>query len=583
MTAQPVSAVWCWKYSKTPFKAIYGRVTGSTSYSKDFLQASGDCAETLEKLVCGGDTEERTAIRVVWPGGEREDCFIQRSAADYAQTGRLQLKWPTSDAPDPWRLTPQPGPGTVETFPGTPGLLSSDATADAQWDQLDQRQLEPWLIAVQLAGRPDTLHVRAYLGAPTPELEHASTALLPEQVLQVLAGTTSGCGFVESDSVRPVRAQAIVTRILEALKTGPNVLLVGPPGTGKTVALEDLRNLYSTGGGGMLFDPEILHDAWSEAPTTPTGPVRSVVFHPSYTYEDLVLGLLPEPTEIGVGIRVSPGPLLSLANYAAQSGNSALLVVDEFNRGNAAAIFGDALALLDADKRSDLARGVEGAHIDRPYQHLDVRLPPELSENKIDGDRLGDQVTLPRSLSIVAALNSSDRSVAPLDAALRRRFSIIQVDPDYDVLAAHFGVELGAPTADVADWEVVDVLKLAVMMLQGLNRRIELISGADFLLGHSHLWHVGGGNRNEAAIALAKAFDERIVGTLRLSFADYDEGLAAVLNAGTSDDTSSHADAVAGWVLPPPGMEHVAAPRLRTHLVQERPGDEILRALLTLT
>lgn len=575
MTTQPVSAVWWWKFTKTPFKATYGRVTGADSYSKDFLQVSGSCAKALEKLVCGGDTAQRTEIQFVWPGGQCSGSVAR--ASDYSANGRLELRWKTNNAPKPWQLTETPTDQTESTLPGTPGELSSETVANAQWSALETLNLDPWLVVVQLKDSPTTLHVRTYLGN-AQKYGYASMSHLPCVITNAIDSTKNGCGVFEA---KPVRAEAIVGRILEALKTGPNVLLVGPPGTGKTVALEDLRELYETGGK-LGFDPTVRYAAWCEIFTNPKGPVRSVVFHPSYTYEDLVLGLLPDPTRVGVGVRVNPGPLLGLAHYASQPDKSALLMIDEFNRGNAAAIFGDTLALLDADKRTDQAKGIHGGYVDRPYPHLEVRLPTELSTDDVSGDCLGSQITLPRSLSIVVALNSSDRSVAPLDAALRRRFSIIPVDPDYDVLAEHFGVQTITPGGDITTWGAKEVLRFAVTMLEKLNERIELVSGADFLLGHAHLWHLRGGDRDEVAASLAMAFDERIIGTLRLSFADHDEGLAAVLNAGTSDTPNRNSDCVAEWVLPPTALEHVAAPRLRTSPVQNRDTDGILRALVTL-
>src|SRR5213593_4756762 len=63
--------------------------------------------------------------------------------------------------------------------------------------------------------------------------------------------------------VQPVRATKIVKRVLEALNRDPNVLLVGPPGTGKSVALEDLRLLFEGRGVALSFDPDTWDGGWS--------------------------------------------------------------------------------------------------------------------------------------------------------------------------------------------------------------------------------------------------------------------------------------------------------------------------------
>ena len=171
----------------------------------------------------------------------------------------------------------------------------------------------------------------------------------------------------------------VVSQVLDALSRGPNVLLVGPPGTGKTVALEDLRELFEKGASSLLFDPDILHDAWFELPPVPTGMVRTIVFHPSYSYEEFVIGLYPVPAQgAGVDLQPRPGPLLSIAHWASE-GSPALLLIDEFNRGNAAAIFGDMLALLDKDKRVDLCLAKSAQRSTghtRTFQLMSVRHTP---------------------------------------------------------------------------------------------------------------------------------------------------------------------------------------------------------------
>lgn len=568
MAATSVEAVWVWRYSTAPFKAAYGRLPGTT-YSKDFLQASGDCASVLSD-VFGRSPGSTVELDILWPGGARKGLIFE--AADFASNGRLNLRWETDHAPDPWRLFPEDDPNPIKTFPGDPHHTTSDA-ADEELAKLQARNLDPWIVVVKLHGDPASLHARAYLGSPPPELAHSSTRNLPQQVQDLIADLPTGrnCAVLTAPRCGSVRAPRLMRSVLDALRTGPNVLLVGPPGTGKTVVLEDLRSLFEVGSAGLLFDPERFHDAWSSPEPAPTGPVRTLVFHPSYSYEEFVIGLYPKASATGIDLEARPGPLLSLAHWASSPNQSALLVADEFNRGNAAAIFGDTLALLDKEKRSDPSTGVVGAAIDRPYPEESVQVAAEFANDA--GTTVPPQLTLPSNLWIVGAMNSSDRSVAPLDAALRRRFSIVRVDPDYDVLADRYRVQSGASVRadDPASWSASDVQVLALNLLRSLNNKVELILGSDFLLGHALLWDVDGATAEVTIHSLAIAFDERIVASLRMTFADQDDPLGALLGAGTSPTGASGASSspFAEWVMPPTELAAIAPPRLRLHPASE--------------
>lgn len=582
MTPRPVEAVWCWRLTASVFKATYGRLPGTT-YSKDFLQPIGACARALEEAF-RKQSGDRIDFQWVWPGGARDGLLFE--AADYADNGRLDFRWETNNAPDPWKLYPAGDPSPLKTFIGDP-THTNTSDADKEFAAIEARGEEPWLVIVKLQGEDRVLHARAYLTTPPPSLQHTSTSLLPQAVRDTMATTPSNraCGVYTPSSSYVTRASTLIEQILNALSRSPNVLLVGPPGTGKTVALEDLRAMFETPNHEqVLFDPDETHDCWSTViPDVPTGPVRSLVFHPSYSYEEFVVGLIPVPSEAGIAIQARPGPLLSLAHWASEPGNAALLILDEFNRGNAAAIFGDVLALLDKEKRVDTLTGQEGAVIDRAYPDMALKVPSELG-TPTGGDELDIQLRLPASLWIVAALNSADRSVAPLDAALRRRFSILPVGPDYEVLASHFGIawpEGASIPEDPESWEPAHALALAVALLEGLNERIELVLGADFLLGHALVWDVGGPDTATITESLAAAFDERIASTLRMTFADQDDSLAAVLGVGPPSSAGAMPEqiAIATWVMPSEAVALVAPPRLRLTSLKELDWQEAGRVL----
>lgn len=169
-----------------------------------------------------------------------------------------------------------------------------------------------------------------------------------------------------------------VRRILELIRRKRQVIFYGPPGTGKTyVALALARHL-----------------------TGSPDRVRLVQFHASYAYEDFVEGYRPTVVEGQPGFRISRGPLRELAAAAAQEPNEEfVLVIDEINRGNVAKVFGELYFLLEYRDEAVVLQ-----YSDEPF-----RLPP--------------------NLLVVGTMNTADRTIAILDAALRRRFYFVPFFP----------------------------------------------------------------------------------------------------------------------------------------------------------
>ena len=170
-------------------------------------------------------------------------------------------------------------------------------------------------------------------------------------------------------------------RVLELLEDKKQVIFYGPPGTGKTYVARRLARFIA---------PDDQHR-------------KTVQFHPSYSYEDFVEGYRPREGEGGsVRYELTPGPLRRLAKVAEESAEPCVLMIDEINRGNIAKVFGELYYLLEYrgdDDQIDLLYGSE------PFE-------------------------LPENFLIVATMNTADRSIAILDAALRRRFHFVEFFPD---------------------------------------------------------------------------------------------------------------------------------------------------------
>jgi len=205
---------------------------------------------------------------------------------------------------------------------------------------------------------------------------------------------------------------------------GSNRVYFGPPGTGKSHQLR-----------------EELQDARL------SGRVRTVTFHPEYTYSDFVGSYRPTMVYHGddqyrdgfgrvipIGGRpavvyaLAPGPLIQMICKAlCNPADHFYLVVEELNRGNCAAIFGDLFQLLDRldDGESEHAVLVESDLM--TYVHQQIADQPEGVKRRFDSEGM----YLPSNLSIYATMNTSDQSLYPMDAAMKRRWEMKYVPIDY--------------------------------------------------------------------------------------------------------------------------------------------------------
>ncbi|MGW5440226.1 McrB family protein [Nocardia asteroides] len=242
------------------------------------------------------------------------------------------------------------------------------------------------------------------------------------------------------DASSPVELPAEVSRIQDALTRKGQVILYGPPGTGKTrLALHTALAMY---GGTGAADSHPLAEAISDM--LGSGRVQLVTFHPSYGYEDFVEGYKPvdDSAAHGLRLRLTDGLFHNLCTSAAADPDETfLLIIDEINRGDLPRIFGELVTLLETDKRG-----------------MDVRLP--ISKRKF---------AIPKNIHIIGTMNTADRSVSHLDAAIRRRFAFVDIGPDPDIVSGSVGP-----------------LDLSTF-LAALNTRVADSLDPDHQIGHAYL------------------------------------------------------------------------------------------------
>ena len=168
-----------------------------------------------------------------------------------------------------------------------------------------------------------------------------------------------------------------------------NMIFYGAPGTGKTKFVKDCLD---------ILDTNRTRTEW-------------IQFHSGFEYEDFIDGIKPIDIQNGnLKLDLTSGIFKEFCLKAAQNLNeNFFFIVDEINRADIAAVFGETLSLLEENYRGKSIKTKNYA----------------LSKQEF---------SIPSNVYFIGMMNDVDKSIDCFDLALRRRFAWVLMECNYDVV-----------------------------------------------------------------------------------------------------------------------------------------------------
>ena len=231
-----------------------------------------------------------------------------------------------------------------------------------------------------------------------------------------------------------------------------------------------------------------------------------VTFHQSLSYEEFIEGLRPinnSENKETISIKVIPGIFKrACLRASANPDQKFVFVIDEINRGNISRVFGELITLIEDDKRADQDNQVS---VVLPYSNEVFKVPP--------------------NLYLIGTMNTADRSIALIDAALRRRFAFLEILPDENLVSDCI-VEYGELAINLRD------------VLFALNCRITEMLDRDHQIGHSYFQKVQSYDNEFQMDALEFVWNSQILPLLEEYFYGQPEQLRELLSSFVSTEDS---------------------------------------------
>ena len=283
-----------------------------------------------------------------------------------------------------------------------------------------------------------------------------------------------------------------------------NTILYGPPGTGKTFSTIEIAIQIIKGDEddkpSNRKELKEMFDVLSSA-----NRIGFTTFHPSYSYEDFVIGYKPVNVKgkdgtTQISYRPTPGIFLRMCEKAYNDrDNNYILIIDEINRGNLSSIFGELMTVIEDSKRIGEA------------EEIRLELPIKMAEDE-RYDLLKDgKFGVPKNLYVIGTMNTADRSAALMDVALRRRFEFEYMPPRYDLLDFTCG--------DNGDVHIGKLLKQ-------LNIQIERQRDRDHTIGHAYFMQL---KESKSPEDLRRIFKQKVLPLLEEYFYEDWKGLKEIV------------------------------------------------------
>lgn len=261
-----------------------------------------------------------------------------------------------------------------------------------------------------------------------------------------------------------------------------NSIVYGAPGTGKTysmidyalaiidnVSLEDFRKNNADRKANVNRYKALVKE----------GRIVFTTFHQNYGYEEFIQGLRPDKNSESLAFATIDGVFKTIADNALNDAENRnyVIIIDEINRANISKVFGELITLIEPDKRWG-----------------------EINETSVTLQS-GAPFAVPNNLYIIGTMNSADKSISLIDAALRRRFVFVEQKPDFSLVPK--GV----------------LQKLFISLNENL---VSELDSTDLLIGHSYFM-----NKTESDIC--EILNCNIIPLLYEYFYDNKKKVAAIL------------------------------------------------------